>query len=66
MEDKCRESNKNVRRTNAWIGHQTKVTDILQRIAQFKWQLALVEDNRWTRGILTWRLGETKRSTAGR
>lgn len=52
--------------TNEWIRSQTRVVDVMERIASLKWNwaghIARMTDNRWTKNILQWR-PPTKRPT---
>src|ERR1700753_2590626 len=45
--------------TNQWIRQQTKVVDIMERIASLKWNwaghIARMTDDRWTKAIFQWR-----------
>src|ERR1700748_2399940 len=45
--------------TNQWIRQQTKVVDVMERIASLKWNWAghilRMTDERWTKAILQWR-----------
>jgi len=45
--------------TNEWIRQQTKVTDVMVRIASLKWNwaghIARMTDDRWTKTIMQWR-----------
>ena len=45
--------------TNQWIREQTKVIDVMERIASLKWSwaghIARRTDNRWTKAIMEWR-----------
>jgi len=47
------------RMTNEWIRQQTKVTDVMERIASLKWNwaghIARMTDDRWTKTIMQWR-----------
>ena len=51
--------------TNQWIRQQTKVVDIMERIASLKWNwaghIARMTDERWTRNIMNWRPPTTRR-----
>ena len=45
--------------TNQWIRQQTKVVDVMERIASLKWNwaghIARMTDERWTKTIVNWR-----------
>src|ERR1700761_4130181 len=45
--------------TNQWIRQQTKVVDVMERIASLKWNwaghIARITDERWTKTIVNWR-----------
>ena len=45
--------------TNEWIRQQTRVTDVMERIALLKWNwaghIARMNDDRWTKTIMQWR-----------
>ena len=45
--------------TNQWIREQTKVVDVMERIASLKWSwaghIARRTDDRWTHAIMNWR-----------
>jgi len=45
--------------TNKWIRQQTKVVDVMERIASLKWNwaghIARMTDERWTKNIMDWR-----------
>lgn len=48
------------------IRQRTKITDIIERAAQLKWQwaghVARQNDSRWTKKLIQWRPRETRRS----
>ena len=50
--------------TNQWIREQTKVIDVMERIASLKWSwaghIARRTDNRWTKAIMEWRPPTTR------
>ena len=50
--------------TNEWIRQQTKVVDVMTRIASLKWDwaghIARMDDDRWTKVILQWRPPNTR------
>ena len=50
--------------TNQWIRQQTKVVDIMERIASLKWNwaghIARRTDERWTKTIMNWRPPATR------
>ena len=52
------------RKTNEWIRRQTKVRDVMERIASLKWNwaghIARMTDDRWTQWILNWRPPDTR------
>ena len=45
--------------TNQWILQQTKIVDVMERIASLKWNwaghIARMTDDRWTKTIMDWR-----------
>src|ERR1700744_4182091 len=47
------------KKTNEWIRQQTKVVDVMARIASLKWNwadhIARMTDDRWTKPIIQWR-----------
>jgi endonuclease/exonuclease/phosphatase family metal-dependent hydrolase len=47
------------KKSNEWIRQQTKVVDVMQRIASLKWNwaghIARTTDDRWTKQIIQWR-----------
>ena len=52
------------RMTNEWIRQQTKVTDVMERIATLKWSwaghIARRTDGHWTKTIMNWRPSTTR------
>jgi hypothetical protein len=50
--------------TNQWIRQQTKVVDVMERIASLKWNwaghIARMTDERWTKTIMNWRPPTTR------
>ena len=52
------------KKTNEWIRQQTKVQDVMERIASLKWNwaghIARMTDDRWTKWILSWRPPDTR------
>lgn len=52
------------RMTNEWLRQQTKVTDVMERIASLKWSwaghIARRTDGRWTKTIMNWRPPTTR------
>ena len=50
--------------TNEWIRQQTRVVDVMERIATLKWNwaghIARMTDERWTINILNWRPPKTR------
>src|SRR6201985_2415720 len=50
--------------TNQWIRQQTKIVDVMERIASLKWNwaghIARLTDERWTKTIMNWRLLTTR------
>jgi hypothetical protein len=50
--------------TNQWIRQQTKVVDVMERIASLKWSwaghIARRTDERWTKKIMNWRPPKTR------
>src|ERR1700761_1162277 len=50
--------------TNQWIRKQTKVVDVMERIASLKWNwaghIARMTDERWTETIMNWRPPTTR------
>ena len=52
------------KRTNQWIRQQTKVLDVMERIASLKWNwaghIARMTDERWTKTIMNWRPPTTR------
>ena len=48
-----------IKKTNMWIRSQTRVVDVIERVASLKWKwaayIARMSDNRWTRTMLQWR-----------
>ena len=52
------------KKTNQWIRQQTKVVDVMERIASLKWNwaghIARMSDERWTKTIMDWRPPTTR------
>ena len=52
------------KKTNEWIRQQTRVVDVMTRIASLKWNwaghIARMTDDRWTKAILQWRPPKTR------
>ena len=52
------------RMTNQWIRQQTKVVDVMERIASLKWSwaghIARRTDGRWTKTIMNWKPPTTR------
>ena len=52
------------RQTNQWIRQQTRVVDVMERIASLKWNwaghIARMTDERWTKIIMNWRPPTTR------
>ena len=50
--------------TNQWIRQQTKVVDVMDRVAKLKWNwaghIARTTDDRWTKNIMSWRPPTTR------
>ena len=50
--------------TNQWIRQQTKIVDVMERIASLKWNwaghIARMTDERWTKTIMNWRPPTTR------
>lgn len=51
---------------NKIVRERTKVTDVIEKIAQARWRwagnVACLNDNRCTRRLTEWRSGEAKRT----
>jgi hypothetical protein len=52
------------KKTNQWIRQQTKIVDVMERIASLKWNwaghIARMTDDRWTKAIMNWRPPTTR------
>src|ERR1700761_9124096 len=52
------------KKSNEWIRQQTRVVDVMTRIASLKWNwaghIARMTDDRWTKAILQWRPPKTR------